>query len=753
MANQMETLETSDTQYALSRLNVHYPSGPLLQRTNRYKVSIGNEGETREIYDLAECHSHSLRIKTALTHRKLLENYTEKLSTRVIPLIDGITNLDIKCSTNAAQDVQQMLQHLKEMPKENIEEDINKHYTEVVHISVFHCGRSAPDPFLVTVGAPKDPRIKQNEEVDNNRHILRRLIMYIKFCGAFELALRAHDETSTSDNPGVYVGLVNFTAEIDALLAIHKKGQTVELVDEMFSIMRDNKQVLTSGSKRRRFRSLAEKSDYLSKRSKIEDRLKFLVKDMQELWLKQWRCLFTGKITNVKITRKSRVILNCLVKHFNIMKPNEIKAVLRYCFPQGIDKSVVQQMVLAIKKLNENIVCSSDDLKKHPDLDAFPWEMMDVLKDEVVTRVPSFRFAYNLYKAHKADKYFIVFYLKGSYIINPDKDLDNMEIRITTFLNYWLPNWTGISGRQPEPEEFLKNLTSADVFLRFYALDNKDNQGVFLQGLLTVANIQRRRPRVQEGNKSKAHVFKYFVYKGSAKIEVCLNAFTSVFAVTRSRVRRPKDLAILGKSPKDLRGKNPSVNKLSEHGRTAVRQHIESFPVKISHYSNKEFKYLSSELNLKIMYNLFKEQNPDINVSYPYYTRYFRENFSLRFGRPQIDVCATCQTLNNKIKDQHLNETAKRTAVAELMVHKRRSNKLYLKLKNESMRDANVLALASDFMQNIQLPKTPVGDVFYYQQLTVSIFCIHNLKDNKAKMYIYHEGEAKKPEMKSAHFF
>nr|CAI5837608.1 unnamed protein product [Callosobruchus analis] len=191
-------------------------------------------------------------------------------------------------------------------------------------------------------------------------------------------------------------------------------------------------------------------------------------------------------------------------------------------------------------------------------------------------------------------------------------------------------------------------------FRRFYAIDNKDNQDVFLQGLLTVANIQRRRPRVQEGNKSKAHVFKYFVYKGSAKIEVCLNAFTSVFAVTRSRVRRLKELALLGKSPKDLRGKSPSVNKLSEHGRTAVRQHIESFPVKISHYSNKEFKYLS-------------RTKSGYFVSYPYYTRYFRENFSLRFGRPQIDICATCETLNNKIKDQDLNETAKRTAVAELM--------------------------------------------------------------------------------------
>nr|CAI5856173.1 unnamed protein product [Callosobruchus analis] len=40
--------------------------------------------------------------------------------------------------------------------------------------------------------------------------------MCIQFCG-----------TSTSDNPGISVGLVNFTAELHALLAIHMKGSQV----------------------------------------------------------------------------------------------------------------------------------------------------------------------------------------------------------------------------------------------------------------------------------------------------------------------------------------------------------------------------------------------------------------------------------------------------------------------------------------------------------------------------------------------
>nr|CAI5818192.1 unnamed protein product [Callosobruchus analis] len=48
-----------------------------------------------------------------------------------------------------------------------------------------------------------------------------------KIWRAFELALRAHDETSASNNPGIYASLVSFTAEVDAVLAIHMKGSQV----------------------------------------------------------------------------------------------------------------------------------------------------------------------------------------------------------------------------------------------------------------------------------------------------------------------------------------------------------------------------------------------------------------------------------------------------------------------------------------------------------------------------------------------
>lgn len=47
-------------------------------------------------------------------------------------------------------------------------------------------------------------------------------------------------------------------------------------------------------------------------------------------------------------------------------------------------------------------------------------------------------------------------------------------------------------------------------------------------------------------------------------------------------------------------------------------------------------------------------------------------------------------------------------------------------------------------MSNLPLPNIPVQEIFYMCQLWVNVFCIHDVKTNQAKMYIYHEGEANK---------
>ncbi|XP_026332440.1 separin homolog sep-1-like, partial [Hyposmocoma kahamanoa] len=45
------------------------------------------------------------------------------------------------------------------------------------------------------------------------------------------------------------------------------------------------------------------------------------------------------------------------------------------------------------------------------------------------------------------------------------KNLDRMEKRMSSFVRYWCESWTGHIGEPPEPADFLKYLTEADVFL------------------------------------------------------------------------------------------------------------------------------------------------------------------------------------------------------------------------------------------------------------------------------------------------
>jgi len=90
--------------------------------------------------------------------------------------------------------------------------------------------------------------------------------------------------------------------------------------------------------------------------------------------------------------------------------------------------------------------------------------------------------------------------------------------------------------------------------------------------------------------------------------------------------------------PRDTRGKHVS-NFLPGDLVADMNNHIASFPYKIAHYTSKDYRYLSSTLNVKIMYNLFKNKFPNHKICYSSYYNYFKENFDLKFGQPQTDAC------------------------------------------------------------------------------------------------------------------
>ena len=153
------------------------------------------------------------------------------------------------------------------------------------------------------------------------------------------------------------------------------------------------------------------------------------------------------------------------------------------------------------------------------------------------------------------------------------------------------------------------------------------------------------------------------------------------------------------------------------------------------------------------MHQLFFEKHPKLkHVKYEYCLSYFHENFGYRFGWPQV-VCSTYEELNTKIKSTTLNEAAKRSAAAELMVHKRRANKLYKKLQSVtelSKNDAKISGVVFEFMQNLPLPFLPVQETFYLRKLWYYVFNVHDLKTRQSVFYNHWE-EARKGSLRCVH--
>ncbi|CAH2020209.1 unnamed protein product [Acanthoscelides obtectus] len=81
----------------------------------------------------------------------------------------------------------------------------------------------------------------------NDYHNMAIAIIAIqkRFCGAFELALRGHDEKENSENRGIFKELVNFSAELDNELKVHIqsaklfKGTSKTTQNELLECMLD----------------------------------------------------------------------------------------------------------------------------------------------------------------------------------------------------------------------------------------------------------------------------------------------------------------------------------------------------------------------------------------------------------------------------------------------------------------------------------------------------------------------------------
>ncbi|XP_068081652.1 uncharacterized protein [Anabrus simplex] len=161
--------------------------------------------------------------------------------------------------------------------------------------------------------------------------------------------------------------------------------------------------------------------------------------------------------------------------------------------------------------------------------------------------------------------------------------------------------------------EIINEEARMSILSKFLQLPSKDAQDLHLQRLIEKNEIKTRRPR-NENSKQRAASFTYFVMDGNNRKKVCRSAFMSMHAVTQKRVFRITMLLLHGEIPRDKRGTNPNTRKIPEDVTKLISDHIQSFPLKRTHYGGKEVHYLDARLTIKEMHNMFVTKYPECGV-------------------------------------------------------------------------------------------------------------------------------------------
>lgn len=275
-----------------------------------------------------------------------------------------------------------------------------------------------------------------------------------------------------------------------------------------------------------------------------------------------------------------------------------------------------------------------------------------------------------------------------------------------------------------------------------YVTSDKLEQDIKLSYMITLGPIERKRSSKPNPRARKFNTM-YHLKPTSTKrpLRVCLKFFTAVLGVTKDRVNRLCKKIASGVVLKDRRG-GDRVSHKSQAKKEKVIEFIGNLNGRESHYNRAKSKriYLPAHLNiakLHKMYNSQCEQTSD-HCSLTMFKVIFRRKFNIGFSSPASDCCALCNRLKHKIKIEK-NPKEKSDLMIQLRIHKKRANAFYTLTKETP---ENSLSFCFDMQQVQPLPRTPINDAFYAQQLSFYSFCCVDMQSKSPTFYTWTEDMA-----------
>lgn len=301
------------------------------------------------------------------------------------------------------------------------------------------------------------------------------------------------------------------------------------------------------------------------------------------------------------------------------------------------------------------------------------------------------------------------------------------------------------------------------IFQYFYSLLSWTEKTDYVQSRIEISECKKRRKPENRRNIRFKKLFTRKYFFSDKNKNVCKSFFKSVLQISEGRlekcVKKKQNLSL--SSTVDLRGKHNAHRKTPIDRIKEVIQFINLLPQYESHYTRAalyERKYLSPELNLKILFNEYikwcneKSSQP---VSQYMFRDIFYRRFNLKFKQPAQDTCDCCNKLKMKIAAAALKSDERLKLMEEKFNHLEIVEKIHQEYKDyvsqSKLKADSTIVLVFDLEKVFQTSKLSTNSAYYKRKLSTYNLCIHDCTHNRSYMYIWHEAIASRgpPEVTS----
>ena len=268
-----------------------------------------------------------------------------------------------------------------------------------------------------------------------------------------------------------------------------------------------------------------------------------------------------------------------------------------------------------------------------------------------------------------------------------------------------------------------------------------------------------KRKRTKSVLSRKGGTYTYTIFcKGTSYI-VCKEAFLSIHSIGKQRVENAfKKKTANGSLIKDQRGRLPNPNAHSPEVINCIHEHIQSMPVRSSHYTrdknpNRQYLDTADKKSIRWMHDRYLEWmskfRPTIQtVKYGYYCKIFSECYNIEFKAPRSDTCDTCAQLNRQISDAKKFGKDFADLEKKLKIHMDKAQTTYDALhegEDPTKYDPESwVFICMDLQQTMSCPKTSQGGAYYRRQLNVYNFCIYDLQKKESYMCVWNECDGRR---------